>query len=277
MKSISAQDPYQLGGRGSVLARQKRDHVDLDRLLRRLEEVPAEEVDAALLKIYRLVFRHAFAEEAVLWPVVRRLLPDGEALTLRVELEHQQVNALVTELERLEPGSPAHRRSLERLVELLREDVRDEEDALLPRLQEKLSPAKLRLLGAAWEVVRAIAPTRAHPIVSRRPPGNVLAAAPLALLDRLRDLLDARLQQGANGGMPGLRKLSFALQDVSHAVERLPGMMLGESSATRAKGSNGTPWTMTTLCLAGGLGLAALALASRSSRRKTGTAYNLHD
>ncbi|HEX8126095.1 MAG TPA: hemerythrin domain-containing protein [Allosphingosinicella sp.] len=264
MRSISAQNLHELGGRGSILARQKRDHVDLNELLERLSLAQAGEVDSLLLKIYRLVFRHAFAEEAVVWPVVRRVLPDGEALTLRVELEHQQVNALVTELEGLQPGSSAHRRIVQRLVELLREDVRDEEDALLPRLQEKLSPARLRLLGAAWEFVRAIAPTRAHPIVSRRPPGNVLSAAPLALLDRLRDLLDARLGQGAKRHVPAVRQLSFALRQVSHEVERLPGMGLGENPATRARSRVGIWWPIA-VSVAGGLGLAALIVASRRS------------
>ncbi|HEX9966177.1 MAG TPA: hemerythrin domain-containing protein [Allosphingosinicella sp.] len=264
MRSISAQNLFELGGGGSILVRQKRDHVRLDELLQRLGEVPADGVDAVLLKIYRLVFRHAFAEEAVLWPVIRRLLPEGEALTLRVELEHQQVNALVTELEGLEPGSPSHHRILRQLAELLREDVRDEEDVLLPRLQEKLSPAKLRLLGAAWELVRAIAPTRAHPMVSRRPPGNVLSAPPLALLDRLRDLVDARLQQGRKRDMPVSRSLSSALSKVAHAVERLPGMRLGENPATRAKSASRNP-RRTAIYLAGGLGVAALILSSRGS------------
>jgi hypothetical protein len=34
--------------------------------------------------------------------VPRKVLPDGEALTLRVEEEHQQVNELVAELDRID-------------------------------------------------------------------------------------------------------------------------------------------------------------------------------
>jgi hypothetical protein len=41
MRSISAQNVTELGGRSSILARQKRDHVKLDGLLQRLSEVPA--------------------------------------------------------------------------------------------------------------------------------------------------------------------------------------------------------------------------------------------
>jgi hypothetical protein len=268
MESISGQSLTDMGGRGSVLARQKRDHIALDGLLHRLAEAPAEQQDAVLLDIYRLVFPHAFAEEAVLWPVIRRVLPDGHALTLQVELEHQRINELVTELEALEPGSPGHADLLARIVALLREDVRDEEDALLPRLQDRLSAAQLRLLGAAWEAVRAVAPTRAHPIVSRRPPGNVLSALPLALLDRGRDALDARLHRGAGRAEPALRSLSAALARASHGVERLPGMRRGEDPSTRLSGGRGAGWGTAAL-VAAGAGAAALILRSRRRARAT--------
>ncbi len=91
MKSLAEQTVAELGGHKSVLSRQKRDHVELDRLLHRLSEVTPPEQGPVLRSIYRLVFPHAFAEESVLWPVVRRVLPDGHDLTLQVELEHQEI------------------------------------------------------------------------------------------------------------------------------------------------------------------------------------------
>jgi hypothetical protein len=121
---------------------------------------------------------------------VRSALPDGEDITLRVEQEHQEVNELWAALERTPRSDPRRAELLDRLVALLREDVRDEEDVLLPRLQAALDPAGLRRLGIAWELVRRTAPTRPHPTVARRPPGNALAALPLTVLDRGRDHLD---------------------------------------------------------------------------------------
>ena len=240
MRSIAGQSVAQMGGRGSVLARQKRDHIRLDSLLHRLAEVSPNQQGSVLLDIYRLVFPHAFAEEAVLWPVMRRVLPDGHALTLQVEVEHQQINELVTRLESLPPGSEDRRQVLDRIVRLLREDVRDEEDKLLPRLQAKLTAGQLRLLGWAWELVRFIAPTRAHPIVSRRPPGNLLSALPHALLDRCRDLVDDRLHRRPDAAaVPLLSSVSISLTRASHTVERLPGMKSGEDPATRVARGNG--------------------------------------
>lgn len=170
MRSVADQTVAELGGRVSVLVRQKADHVRLDSLLQRLGEAPSHDAQLpVLLELYRLVFPHAFAEESVLWPVMRRVLPDGGALTLQVEREHQEVNELVTGLEHLELGSPERQAVLDRLAEVLREDVRDEEDVLFPRLQERLpagrpAPAPRRGLGGR-------APRRSDPCApGRRPP-----------------------------------------------------------------------------------------------------------
>src|SRR5919107_2603055 len=201
-RSIADQTVTELGGPGSVLVRQRNDHVELDRLLHELDGTTGTAQERVLRRIDRLVFSHAFAEETVLWPVIRRVLPDGDALTQQVEEEHQEVNELVVALERDGLDHPERPARLRRLVEVLREDVRDEEDVLFPRLQEKLDPAQLRRLGWQWEVARRVSPTRPHPTVSRRPPGNALSGLPLTVLDRTRDLVDASARHAPSALAP---------------------------------------------------------------------------
>lgn len=241
--SVATQSVAQLGGPLSVLVRQKRDHIRLNALLTELVGTSGRSQIEVLRRIYRLVFPHAFAEEAVLWPVVRRVLPDGEELTLEVEQEHQEVNELVTSLEVLHESDPRRGPVLDRLVEVLGEDIRDEEDKLFPRLQERVSVRRLQLLGIAWEILRRTAPTRAHPVVARRPPGNALAAVPLSVLDRLRDATDLALLRGPEKFAPSLHKASDSLQRAAHAVERLPLFTRGEDASTstahRAAGTAG--------------------------------------
>ncbi|MEV5354650.1 hemerythrin domain-containing protein [Streptomyces sp. NPDC052693] len=186
--TIETQSVGQLGGPGSVLARQRRDHAEMDRLMDRYRALGGgAERERVLKEIVQLVFSHAFAEETVLWPAVRRAVPDGEELTSRVEEEHQEINDLVAAIERLEPGTAEREEKVERVFALIRQDIRDEEDLVLPRLQEALDTARLRRLGAAWEAVRRSAPTHPHPVVPRRPPGNAVLGVPLSLYDRLRD------------------------------------------------------------------------------------------
>jgi hypothetical protein len=119
------------------------------------------------------------------------------------------------------------------MVALLHQDVRDEEDLLLPRLQQALTVQQLRRLGRTWAVVRRTAPTRPHPVVSRRPPGNLVSALPLAVLDRSRDRLD-RTARAAPVLAPPVTALSRALALVAGALEHLPPVRSGERAATRA-------------------------------------------
>ena len=231
-RSLADQTVDELGGHGSVLARQRRDHVELDALLRRVQSTAGAEQDEVLTELCRLVFSHAFAEEAVLWPAVRAALPDGEALTLRIEQEHQEINELVRRLDGSRHTDQGRAAQLERLVDLLDEDVRDEEDVVLPRLQEVLDPRDLTRLGASWEAVRRTAPTRAHPLVARRPPGNVLAALPLTLIDRSRDALDRLARRAPRTVAPVAVGISRGLLTVADLVERFPPLRRGEDAST---------------------------------------------
>ncbi|HEY0125728.1 MAG TPA: hemerythrin domain-containing protein [Blastococcus sp.] len=228
MRSIAQQTVDELGGPGSVLVRQRDDHIELDRLLTELDGTTGSAQEEVLARIDRLVFSHAFAEETVLWPVLRRVLPDGDALTLEVEKEHQEVNELVSALEADGPDDPRRPARLTRLVEVLREDVRDEEDVLFPRLQEAVPAEELRRLGRRWDLVRRMSPTRPHPTVSRRPPGNALSALPLSVLDRTRDAVDAGVRRAPAQLAPAGAALSTGLAAVAGLVERVPLFRTGD-------------------------------------------------
>ncbi|MGY1855349.1 hemerythrin domain-containing protein [Modestobacter sp. SYSU DS0290] len=231
-RSIADQTVAELGGPTSVLVRQRKDHEELGRLLGELDGTTGREQERVLRQIDRLVFSHAFAEETVLWPVIRRVLPDGDALTRQVEEEHQEVNELVSRLETLGHDDPRRAETLARLVEVLDEDVRDEEDVMFPRLQEALDAKALRRLGLQWEVARRVSPTRPHPTVSRRPPGNAVSGLPLSLLDRTRDLVDAGVQRAPERLTPAGETVSRALAAAAGWVERVPLARRGDGPPT---------------------------------------------
>ncbi|WP_114558611.1 hemerythrin domain-containing protein [Desertihabitans aurantiacus] len=232
--SIARQTERQLGGPRSVLVRQQRDHQELDRLVHAIDASTGREREELLTDLARLVFPHAFAEESVLWPVIRRAMPEGRELTLQVEQEHQEINELWSQLEQTTPGDGRHEQLWPRIVGLLREDVRDEEDELLPRLQERVGRRELVRMGLAWEAVRRIAPTRPHPVVARRPPGNAVAALPLTVLDRSRDALDriSRRSEGRVSRVAG--RLSSVAAGLAGRLEHVPPMTVGEDPSTRA-------------------------------------------
>lgn len=235
MRSLADQTVEELGGRRSILHRQRQDHVKLDRMLERLPDTSGDERDELLNRICRLVFTHAFAEEAVLWPALRRNLDDGEQLTARVEREHQQITEQVAALEQIAPDDPKRPQLIDRTVAMLRQDVRDEEDVLLPRLQQAVDTRTLRRLGVSWELVRRTAPTRAHPIVSRRPPGQTLSALPLGVTDRLRDRLDHAARRVPQPVRPALVSASEGVGVVARQIEQLPPLRRGERPETHLR------------------------------------------
>ncbi|MEU5757091.1 hemerythrin domain-containing protein [Streptomyces sp. NPDC047829] len=221
--SIAEQDSAALGGSRSILCRQRRDHAELNAMMDRYRsgQMPSTERDALWLDIVQLVFSHAFAEETVLWPILRRVHPAGEELTEQVEQEHQAINELVARVERTsdDPRRPGW---IEEAFVLISQDIRDEEDELLPRLRDAFSDRRLRSIGAAWEAVRATAPTRPHPAVSRRPPGNALSGVPLSVFDRLRDLspFAAPAARRATVLLAGMAAAAGCLAVIWRAVQR---------------------------------------------------------
>ena len=139
----------------------------------------------------------------------------------------------MTSLEEMSLDDPRREPLLDRLAEVLREDVRDEEDVLFPRLQAVTDRRTLRRLGVYWEVVRRIAPTRAHPVVARRPPGNVLAALPLSVVDRLRDLAEFGVRRGPAATARPLGAADRALARTARRIEQIPLLKIGEAPSTR--------------------------------------------
>jgi hemerythrin superfamily protein len=230
--SIAGQSVEALGGPGSIIVRQRRDHERLDALVKRIRATDGSEQDELLTRLCRLVFPHAFAEEAVLFPAARKVLPAGEELSLDIEQEHQEINEVYAAVERSRRGDPGREQLLERAFALLDADVREEEDELLPRLRAALDDRELQRLGRTWELVRRTSPTRAHPVVSRRPPGQTLSALPLTVLDRSRDALDRVARSVPEPIAGGSRAVSGALGTVAGLVERLPPFTKGEDPST---------------------------------------------
>jgi hypothetical protein len=150
----------------------------------------------------------------------------------RNEEEHQEINEVAARLERTAHGDPERPQLVERLIDLLRQDARDEEDLILPRLQSVLDARTLRRLGRTWELVRRTAPTRPHPVVARRPPGNVVAALPLTVIDRARDRLDR--VAGVRSLGSGATAVSRFLGNLAAAIEHVPPLTRGERPETHS-------------------------------------------
>lgn len=130
---------------------------------------------------------HAAIEEQVLYPFIRRELPDGEKLAEEGIREHQEVKELLADLEQFDPRDAAFDQRVGELIGDVRHHVDEEETEFFPKLREVASPDELVKLGRRLETAKKFAPTHPHPEAPTTPPGNVVAGAAAAVIDKARD------------------------------------------------------------------------------------------
>jgi hemerythrin superfamily protein len=143
----------------------KEQHRRVDRLL---EQAAEEGADTAALiqQVADLLLPHSEAEESFVYPTIRKKSGDaGDEVKDGVE-EHHHIEDMLRSLLDQEPGDPGYDGTLAALTGELRHHVEEEEQDLLPLLQENSSREELERLGERFEQATAQArvdePTKAE-------------------------------------------------------------------------------------------------------------------
>ena len=163
------------------------DHRAAEALFSRVQ-LGATVNQAALDQLIRELSIHAAIEEQVLYPAVRKELGD-EALVDHSLEEHQEAKELLAAIEKAGADDPQTGELLPKLERSVREHVQEEEGQVFPKLRSTMAPEALMAMGDALEKARKMAPTHPHPHAPNTPPGNIIAGAPTALVDKARDAL----------------------------------------------------------------------------------------
>ncbi|GAB3441972.1 hemerythrin domain-containing protein [Actinophytocola sediminis] len=135
---------------------------------------------------------HWAAEEQVLYPAVRRLLPDGDAVADHELAAHARNEQTMKRLQQTDAATPWFDELVIRLVSDVRAHLRAEEHDVLPRLHAASAPDALTALGRRFELARKVSPTRPHPGAPATPPANRVTGPGMALVDRVRDAVSRR-------------------------------------------------------------------------------------
>ncbi|HSH58696.1 MAG TPA: hemerythrin domain-containing protein [Acidimicrobiales bacterium] len=167
------------------------DHRTVDQLFTHLEGSPpgAEQRSQAVQEVIRELSVHAVIEEQVLYPAIREEVPGGEDLADHSIDEHQEVKEALARLERLDPADAETDKTLQQLTSDVRHHVGEEEGpgGLFERLRASVSQERLEEMGEQLEAAKKLAPTHPHPKAPSTPPGNVVAGAAAAIMDKARD------------------------------------------------------------------------------------------
>lgn len=191
----------------------KQDHKTVKGLFKQFEKF-GEGASKARKKIVDRIIRelsiHAAIEETLFYPAVRATaetveLEEADDLILEALEEHHIVKWTLSELQKMSADDERFEAKVTVLMESVRHHVEEEEEDLFPKVRKMFAPEELKALGEAMEQAKKLAATRPHPRAPDQAPGNLVAGAVSAVLDRGLDVVKqaAFRMRGKRGQQPG--------------------------------------------------------------------------
>jgi hemerythrin superfamily protein len=163
-------------------------HARIEQLFHDVLTTTGEERQERWEELVRLLAVHETAEEEVVHPIARQSIDDGDEIVDARLAEEHRAKEMLSELYDLGPDAPDFETRLLQLRQAVLTHARYEERYEFTRLRAARGDGSLQALVAAVRAAEATAPTRPHPGVETVKK-NLLAGPPLAIMDRVRDLI----------------------------------------------------------------------------------------
>jgi hemerythrin-like domain-containing protein len=133
--------------------------------------------------------RHSVAEEAYLYPVSRRRLPDGDRLVAHAMADHRRIESTLVRLEEPTVSDEKFALLLSLLILDIREHVEFEEKRIFPLVAEQVSEEELVELGEKAAAAKADAPSRPETSAQGAPLLHMILRSGAGLVGRARGYL----------------------------------------------------------------------------------------
>ncbi len=164
-------------------------HVEIEELFAEVMVALGQRKRELFDELVRLLAVHETVEEELIHPRVRVEVPAAERVVAGRLREEQEAKRELAELYELGTGHPHFDRRLTSLARAVVEHAAREEQEEFPLLRAALAPADRQRMASAMRAAQALAPTRPHPSVPPSAVANLLVGAPLAVYDKIRDLV----------------------------------------------------------------------------------------
>src|SRR5947208_16104623 len=141
----------------------KQDHKEIKKLFRDFQaagENATTRKGELVSKIIELLTVHTYIENEVMYPEVRKLLPDLEDDVLESYEEHHVADVLCFELASMSPDDERFAAKTMVLIESVTHHIEEEEQEWFPKVREGLGRKQLQELGARMTELREKAPRR---------------------------------------------------------------------------------------------------------------------
>ncbi|MER7441203.1 hemerythrin domain-containing protein [Micromonospora avicenniae] len=139
----------------------KEDHKEMRRLFKAFqdaEEGPASQRSKLVGQIIEALTVHTYLENEVMYPEIRRLVPDVEDDILESYEEHHVADVLCAELFAMDAEDEHFNAKTTVLIENVLHHVEEEEQEWFPKVRDALGRKELQEIGARMVEMRAGAP-----------------------------------------------------------------------------------------------------------------------
>jgi len=138
----------------------KADHKEVKKVFRDFERAGEDEKAKGQLvkQMIELLTVHTYLENEVMYPEVRKLLPNLEDDVLESYEEHHVADVLCMELYSMKPSDERFDAKTTVLIENVRHHIEEEEQEWFPKVREGLGRKQLAELGERMAELRKTAP-----------------------------------------------------------------------------------------------------------------------
>jgi hemerythrin superfamily protein len=139
----------------------KADHKEVRKMFREFEGASGKQAKNRIVKrILEALTVHTYLENEVMYPEVRKLLPDLEDDVLESYEEHHVADVLCMELATMDADDERFEAKTTVLMENVGHHMDEEEQEWFPKVREGLGRKQLQDLGARMLELRKKAPTK---------------------------------------------------------------------------------------------------------------------
>ncbi len=141
----------------------REDHKEIRRLFKEFEQAGEEATERKgklVDQILEALTVHTYLENEVMYPEVRKLLPDLEDDVLESYEEHHVADVLCMELSTMGPDDERFDAKTTVLIENVLHHIEEEEQEWFPKVREGLGRKQLQEIGARMLELRDKAPRR---------------------------------------------------------------------------------------------------------------------
>ncbi len=179
----------QTGSIEGVLALLLGQHDQIETLFEWVLATSGDERADAFFELRRLLAVHEAAEEVIVHPRARKIVPGGDDLIDTVLDEEEHAKIALGCLEDLDLESAEFTAAVTELRDAVLTHVQREENDEFPHLGNCLDADELDRMASAVEFVEKLAPTRPHPGVESRA-ANLVVGTFAAMIDKARDAIE---------------------------------------------------------------------------------------